>query len=138
MEFLLILYSIFASSILIWCTLQEPTQVAPKPPVRYLVISSLLFNNWRRTRPDLVVIDLRDQARDSIAGALNVTPNQLEGLLRWIPPKTTLAFCGIREAELCRHEIGPTLLQAGINLVYVVEGRAASTTVPTSQQRTQV
>lgn len=138
MELLLILYSIFASSVLIWCTLLEPQQVEAKQVVRYVEISSRLFNDWRQARSDLVVIDLRDRARNIIGGALNVLPGQLDGLLRWIPPKTTLVFCGIREAEHCRDEIQATLLQVGIDVVYVVSGNAGSSTVQTSLQETRV
>ena len=138
MELLLILYSVFAGSLLIWCTLLEPKPVKPKCALHYVVISGLLLNEWRRARSDLVVIDLRDHATNIDAGALNVLPAQLDGLLRWIPPKTTLVFCGVREAELCRGAIKPTLLRVGIHEVYVVEGNTASSTSSTSLERARV
>lgn len=138
MELLLILYSIFASSVLIWCTLQQPNQVEPKQLVHYVVISAPLFHDWRRAHSDLVAIDLRDQVNDPITGALHVLPNQLGGLLRWIPPKTTLALCGIREAERCRYEIQPTLLQVGISMVYIVDTSASASKALTSPLRARV
>lgn len=135
MGLLLILYCIFAISVLIWCTLLEPEPVRPNQAVHYVVISPALLNDWRRTRSDVVAIDLSNQARNIIAEALKIRPNQLSGLLRWIPPKTTLVFCGMREGELCCDQIEPTLVRAGINVVYVVNGSAGSSTVSASLQR---
>lgn len=136
MELMLILYCIFASSVLIWCTLLEPKPAKPKQAVHYVVISPLLLNDWTRTRADVVAIDLRrGQTGNIIEEALNVLPSQLDGLLRWIPPKTRLVFSGMRETELCRDQIEPTLVRVGINAVYVVDGTAGSSTVSASLQR---
>ena len=55
-----------------------------------------------------------------IPGALLVLADQLSGLLRWVPPGSTLVLSDLQEAMPYRSEIETKLLGLGIDFVYVL------------------
>jgi hypothetical protein len=116
MGVVLILYSIFASAVLVYCSTSRI-----KPSINYVTISRAILDDLRRWCGDLLVVALRERGKHVISGALSVPADQLPGLLRRIPPRTTLVLCGRSELELCRDKIKTTLLSLGIGVVYVLD-----------------
>ena len=89
MEVALTLYTIFAIVVVIWCSIPRT-----RPSVNYVTISRTMLNCLRQWNDDLVVVEVRGARRCVIQDALNVSPAQLPLLLRWIPPRTTIASAG--------------------------------------------
>lgn len=85
------------------------------------MISPWWLRSYKRRLTNLIVIELHNTGRDVHTEALTVPLAQINGLLRWIPPQTTLVLGGRREFDLCRAEIEQTLLEAGIEVVYIVD-----------------
>ena len=127
MEIALTLYVIFATAALIWCSIPRT-----KPSVNYVRISRTMLNCLRKWNDDLVVVQVRSTGKQVAQGALNVPADQLPLLLRWIPPRTTLALCGASELTLCRRDIAMSLLRIDIDVVYVLEDDRHSSTAPTA------
>jgi hypothetical protein len=116
MEVAFILYGVFAGAVVVWCTLHRV-----RPHVNYVAISRVALAELMPSHDGLVVVELRRSETTGIPGALSVPFNQLQGLLRWMPPRTTLVLCGANEVELCRQEIESPLLRLDIEMVYVLE-----------------
>jgi hypothetical protein len=127
MEVALTLYTIFATVVVIWCSIPRT-----RPSVNYVTISRTMLNCLRQWNDDLVVVEVRGARRCVIQDALNVSPDQLPLLLRWIPPRTTIVLCGASEVLRCRSEVAMTLLRVGIEVVYVLEDDRHSSTAPTA------
>jgi hypothetical protein len=125
----LILYAILASAVLVRCSTSET-----RASLHYVAISRSILGHLIRCCHNLVVIELRRTTERVISGALNVPTDQLEGILRWIPPRTTLVLCGTSEVALCRDAIEMNLLSLGIEVVYVFDDDVDSSTVPTAPQ----
>jgi hypothetical protein len=89
MEVALILYSVFAGAVVIWCRVQRG-----RPSVNYVAISRAVLVDLMRCRDDLVVVELRRSEKGVIPGALNLPIDQLQGLLRWMPPLTWVSSSG--------------------------------------------
>lgn len=102
--------------------------------MHYVAISRSILGQMIRCRHNLVVIELRRTTERVISGALNVSTDQLGGILRWIPPRTTLVLCGTSEVALCRDAIEMNLLRLGIEVVYVFDDGGDFSTVPTAPQ----
>ena len=100
--------------------------------MNYVTISRTMLNCLRQWNDDLVLVEVRGARRCVIQGALNVSPDQLPLLLRWIPARTTLVLCGASEVLRCRTEVAMTLLRLGIEVVYVLEDDMDSSTAPTA------
>jgi hypothetical protein len=113
---LIIILCVVTGTVVIWCSLQ-----GSRGRFRYVVISPLLLQDWKKQRASLVIIELRNAGKDMASEALVVPPQQLDGLLRWIPPQTTLVLCGKREFDVCRGEIEWTLLNVGVDVVYILD-----------------
>ena len=111
----LILYGVCVSAVLVWCTTSR------SPSVKYLPISMAKLDDLRRSRKDLVVVELHRRAMRAIPGALSVRADELAALLRWIPPRTTLVLCGTKEVASCREEIEMILLRLGVEVAYVLQ-----------------
>lgn len=95
MEVALIVYVIFASAMVVWCSIPRT-----RPTMNYVTISGTILNCLRNWNDGLVVVDLRKRGKNAIQGALSVSVDQLPLPLRWIPPRTTLVLCGASEAVL--------------------------------------
>jgi hypothetical protein len=91
-----------------------------------------MLNCLRQWNDDLVVVEVRGARRYVIQDALNVSPDQLPLLLRWIPPRTTIVLCGASEVLRCRSEVAMTLLRVGIEVVYILEDDRHSSTAPSA------
>ena len=91
-----------------------------------------MLNCLRKWNDDLVVVELRSIGKRMAQGALNVPVDQLQLLLRWIPPRTTLVLCGASELTVGRRDIAMTLLRLDIEVVYVLEEDRHSSTAPTA------
>ena len=114
MEVTLILYSIFAIAVLVSIT-------ASRVKVKYITISTVTLESLIRRCDNLLVIELLEANNGVIPGALLVPADQLSGLLRWVPPGSTLVLSDLQEAMPYRSEIETKLLGLGIAFVYVLE-----------------
>ena len=128
----LIAYGVFATTVLVFCTI---SRVGPR--ASYIGISMETLKDLMRKREDLVVVDLRGTGHGTISDALRVPVEELKGFLRWVPQGSTLVLCGWNEAAICREEIEGSLLRLGIDFVYVADevSKKLSTTVggPTAE-----
>jgi len=113
-EVTLILYSIFAIAVLVSIT-------ASRVKVKYITISTVTLESLIRRCDNLLVIELLEANNGVIPGALLVPADQLSGLLRWVPPGSTLVLSDLQEAMPYRSEIETKLLGLGIAFVYVLE-----------------
>lgn len=91
MEIALVCYFLYASIILIWCSLSGDW-------VDYFVISPDQLEQWSATRSDLIVFEMRPDCKGQPSifpegGLLAATPSSLKRLVDWIPPDSTLVFC---------------------------------------------
>jgi len=91
MELGLIAYVLYASSILIWCSVQDDC-------VNVNLVSTGLLQQWLGSRSDLIVFELQPERRSGPADHtsedfLTVTPSELAAMMDWIPPDSTLVFC---------------------------------------------
>lgn len=127
----LIVYAICAAAIVI-CLLIPKARF----PINYVRISRETLVDLRERRDDLVVIELRGTRNGTSPEALTVRPNQLKGLLRWLPPKTMLILCSAREVAQCRCQIENELARAAINLVCVLDDGTDSVTPSIARHHT--
>lgn len=77
------------------------------------------LKDLRRTREDLVVINLGVSNYPIVSEALRVPAEELKGFLRWVPHRSTLVLCGWNKARICPDEIEMSLLRLGIQSVYL-------------------
>jgi hypothetical protein len=112
----LIVYGVFATTVLVFCTI---SRVGPQP--LYIGISMDRLKGLLRKREDVVVVDLRGTGHGTISDALRVPVEELNGFLRWVPPRSTLVLCGWNDAARCRDDIARSLLRLGIDFVYVAD-----------------
>ena len=129
MEVVLILYGVFMGAVVILCTVQRG-----RPAVNYVAISRAVLDDLMGRRNDLVVVELRGNYQGLIPGALFVPIDQLQGVLRWMPPRTTLVLCGSSEVALRHDKIEMPLLRLGMDVVYVLEDGRGSWMTRTSPQ----
>jgi len=127
MEIALAVYVIFATTLLIWCSIPRTN-----PSVKYVRISRTMLNCLRKWSDDLVVVQVRSTGKEMAQDALNVPADQLPLLLRWIPRRTSLVLCGASELTLCRRDIAMTLQRLDISVVYVLEDDRHSSTAKTA------
>jgi rhodanese-related sulfurtransferase len=135
METLLTVWSVFACGVLIWNSVldndDDPSprvrDGASKPRLDYIVISPALLSEWQAHQSNLIIIDLRARAdsgrdRDAIPGALIVPRGALATVLGWIPAGTRLVFYERGRVDHFDPTVEATLLGAGINAVYLLDG----------------
>jgi hypothetical protein len=133
METILILYAIGASALVIWSTLrsdggirQRTCQPTPRSTVCYIAIPNFLLHEWTKCYSDLVIFDLcpdstRRTRRQNIPGSIRVVKDELPNLLKWLPPKSTVVFSGDDSIRPLGAQIESTLLQLGIEAIYLLD-----------------
>jgi|HubBroStandDraft_5_1064220.scaffolds.fasta_scaffold35799_2 hypothetical protein len=86
----LIAYIVYASSILVWCSLNDEWADVK-------LVSPSLLQQWLGSRSDLIVLDLQSEGTRPPTSApgdfLSVMPSSLAALMDWIPPESTLVLC---------------------------------------------
>jgi rhodanese-related sulfurtransferase len=135
METLLTVWSVFACGVLIWNSVLDNDHNPPpkvrdgtsRPHFNYIVISPALLSEWEAQQSNLMIIDLRaktDRGRDSdaISGSLRIPVGALATQFRWIPAATRLVFYGQEQVNHLNAAVEATLLDAGINAVYLLDG----------------
>jgi hypothetical protein len=132
METALILYAICASAVLIFSTLPQERPApksgprAPKRGITYVVIPRFLFNEWAHCYPNLVIFDLqthheRNTRCESIPESLQVSLVDLPGLLKWLPPESTVVVSGGAAMERLDAKSESTLFRLGIDVIFLLD-----------------
>ena len=132
MEAVLILYAICASAVLIFLTLpreRPPHRTGPQAPyglIKYVVIPSSSFHEWAHSHPNLMIFDLqahreRSASHESIPEPLQVSPRDLSGLLKWLPPESTVVVSCGDAAERLDAKSESTLFRLGIDVIFVLD-----------------
>ena len=124
----LIIYAVFATVVLVSCTISRVGR-----RTEYIGISIETLNDLARKRDDLIVVDLRKTGYETISNSLRVPAEELKGFLQWVPEHSILVLCGLKEVALCRDEIEMTLFRLGLQFVFVVND--GSTRVPVAGAR---
>lgn len=119
MDVAIILYAICATAITVWCALRSG------PAYVRITAEQLLI--WQSERQNLIVIELSanslGNAHRSIPDSLEVSEQELAGLLRCIPPRSTLVVCSRKQIVHFDRRIEEGLLRAAIYTTYVLDGR---------------
>ena len=114
-----VLYVLWALVFTIWCSLQKN--------FGYVVISDARLHRWKIERENILIIDLlpkgKKQVADSVLDTLEVSEHELVGLLRWIPPQSTIVFCQRVQIDHFDGRIEEALLRAAIDTVYLLDAR---------------
>ncbi len=139
METLLIAWCVWAGVILFLCPLIKHgpesshmrSQQTAQAGLDYIRISIALLSEWEMHQSNLLIIDLRSDATkgangNSIPGSLNMPIPQLAHLLRWMPPTSRVVFYNEGEVDRFSTTIEQTLITAGIDGVYVLDGGIGS------------
>jgi hypothetical protein len=126
----LIVYVILATVLVIWSRLPTRarlhTSTYLKKRIDYVVIPSFLLSEWVACYPDLLIFELRTddktEAQDeSVPGSLPVASGELPHLLKWLPPHSTVVFADGNGRRRLAAEVEETLLQVGIDTVYLLD-----------------
>jgi hypothetical protein len=130
MEAALIIYAIYVLATLIWCASRMMS-------LRYVPISADTLSQWSASRENLIVIHLHSKSmrrldHETAPGMLDISPIELASLLRWIPPQSSLVFCGQPQMVRFDANIEELLFRAKINPVYFLVG---PTSVPLGKLR---
>jgi hypothetical protein len=112
----LIVYGVFATVVLVFCTISRVG-----PSVQYVGISMTTLKDLRRTQENLIVVNLGVSKYPTVCDALRVHAEELKGFLRWVPHRSTLVLCGWNETAICRDDIEMSLLRLGIQTVYLAD-----------------
>ncbi len=111
MEIGLVAYVLYASFILIWCSLSEDW-------AEMIFISPGVVQQWLVSRSDIIVFSLRPEGglqppAEARPDFLSVTPSSLQSLMDWIPPDSTLILCnhGVSSRSALRIQQGLLLRQ---------------------------
>lgn len=112
----LIIYAVFATVVLVFCTISRMG-----PRVEYIGIPIETLKNLARNRDDLIVVDLRKAKNEIISNSLRVPVEELKGFLQWVPEHCTLVLRGSKELACCRDQIEMTLFRRGLQFVFVVD-----------------
>lgn len=116
MEAALIIYAVYVLATLFWCASRMFS-------LRYVPITAETLHEWSTSRENLIVIHLSAKSSyradpKTIPGVLEVSTLELPTLLRWIPPESSLVFCGQPEIQRFDSNIEEMLFRAKINPVY--------------------
>jgi hypothetical protein len=116
---IVVTYSVCASALLIWCSVRTN--------LSYVAISHAELNIWRIARQNLIVIDLVPKSTGwhyrRTLDSLEVSEGELAGVLRWLPPKSTVVVCHRVDVNHFDGQIEETLLRAFIDTVYLLDVR---------------
>jgi hypothetical protein len=131
METALILYVICASAVLVSITLlrEHPaprSAQAPNGGIEYVVIPSFSFHEWAHCHPNLVIFDLvadyeRNAWHESIPDPLQVSLGDLPGLLKWLPPESTVVVSGGGVMERLDENSESALFRLGIDVIFLLD-----------------
>ena len=151
METLLIAWCVWAGVILFLCPLikrgpessRVGRQLTAHAGLDYIRISIALLSEWETHQSNLLIIDLRSDTTkgangNSIPGSLNIPIAQLAHLLRWIPPASRVVFYNEGEVDRFSATVEQTLLTAGIDGVYLLDGGIGSWHTHKSQKGTSM
>lgn len=117
----LIIYAVFATVVLVFCTISRV-----RPRAEYIPISTEALKDLARQGKDLVIVDLRKTAYETLSNSLRVPVEELKGFLQWVPEHSTLVLCGLNEVDFCPDEIEMTLFRLGIEFVFVLDDGSTS------------
>lgn len=135
MDTALILYAIYAicgSAVLIFSTLPQKRPAPRSGPqasngwIKYVVIPSSSFREWAHCHPNLVIFDLqahreRNASHESIPEPLQVSLGDLSGLLKWLPPESTVVVSGGDAMERLDAKSESTLFRLGIDVIFFLD-----------------
>lgn len=147
MEVALVIYAIWASVVLIWATIAQDWSgpgVGPEAhdsDLEYIAIPKSLLPEWTRVCPNLVIFDLqspceRTARNGSIPGSLPLSADQVDGLIRWLPPESKVVFCSHNGVERFDKRTELTFLGLGIEAIYFVDSDPDSSQLPGLSFRT--
>ena len=131
METALILYAICASAVLVSITLLRE-HPAPRSAqalnggIEYVVIPSFSFHEWAHCHPNLVIFDLvanreRNAWHEGIPDPLQVSLGDLSGLLKWLPPESTVVVTGGDAMKRLDANSESTLFRLGIDVIFLLD-----------------
>ena len=139
MEILLVAWCVWAGVILFLCPLirggpessRMRSQQTAQASLHYVRISIALLSEWEMHQSNLLIIDLRSDSTkgangNSIPRSINIPIGQLAHLLRWIPPASRVVFYNEGEVDRFSTAVEQTLLTAGIDGVYILDGGIGS------------
>jgi hypothetical protein len=137
METALMVYTIYASAVLIWSTSRGKNDVraacthpSSKSEIDYVSVPGFLLRDWIERSGNLIVFDLRDDsernaAQQSFPEMLVTSTSDLHNLLKWLPPESTVVFSCGDSIERFDAQIEEALLHLGIEAVYFLDKDAA-------------
>jgi len=96
---------------------------------RLCIHPQFLAPEWIERSKNLVVFDLhadseRNAGQESFPEMLMTSMNDLRNLLKWLPPESTVVFSCGDDIERFDAQIEGTLLQLGIEAVYLLDKNA--------------
>ena len=150
METGLILYTIYASALLIWSTSRGNNHLRPlcpnpaakvvlnndalllnydapnKDTLTYVLIPGFLLNQWIACSDNLLVFDLHSPSesgagQERFSEMLTVSMQGLRNLVTWIPPCSRVVFSCSHDFERFDAHIENKLLELGIAAVYLFD-----------------
>ena len=105
------------------CALHPCYIHAPRRHREVLRISTKDLRYLAYKSDDLILVDLGPRLRGTPvplppAHILSISPNELQGLLRWLPPATSLALCG--DTDVCDSAIQACRGISGTAPIYIL------------------
>ncbi len=116
MEIALVAYVLYASFILVWCSVSGDF-------LEYIVISPALLELWRLSRSDMILFDLQPESNSETVATdggdfLPVRPSSLHGLIDWLPPDSTVVFRNHGVSSRCVQQIQQRMAQRYTSRVF--------------------
>jgi hypothetical protein len=136
METALMVYTIYASAVLIWSTSRGHNNnngvraacnhPSSKSEIDYVAIPGFLLRDWIERSGNLVIFDLsadRQRSADDerFPEMLVTSISDLPNLLKWLPPASTVVFSCGDDIERFDTQIEDALLRLGIEAVYLLD-----------------
>jgi hypothetical protein len=126
----LVLYSIWASAVLVWSTLLDGGRMLSPQMSRggfeYVAIPDHSFLELMDQHPNLVIFDVHADRgacgwSELISYWLPISAADLPRVLKWLPPASRVVFCCKNATEQLDTRIKTILLQLGIGAVYFLD-----------------
>jgi hypothetical protein len=126
----LVLYSVWASVVLVWSTLLDEGRLLNPQMSRdgfeYVAIPDQSFLELMQQHSNLVIFDVHADRGASgwselISYWLPISAVDLPRVLKWLPRASTVVFCCRHAAERLDTRIKTILLQLGIETVYFLD-----------------